>query len=34
MFKEGYRILGGVGMMTGSPGEGEITFVKYKKHKK
>ena len=33
MFKEGYRLLGGVALMTGSPGEAEITFVKYKKKK-
>lgn len=31
--KEGYRILGGIGLMSGAPGEGEITFVKYKKKK-
>lgn len=34
LFKEGYRLLGGFGLMTGAPGENEVTFVKYKKLKK
>jgi hypothetical protein len=34
MFKEGYRLLGGAALAIGSPGEDEITFVKYKKKHK
>lgn len=29
--REGYRILGGIGLAMGAPGEGEITFVKYRR---
>lgn len=31
LLREGYRILGGIGLAGGAVGEGEITFVKYKK---
>lgn len=34
LMNEGYRILGGIGRHLGSPGESEITFVKYKKREK
>lgn len=34
MFKEGYHLLGGAGLHHGSPGEAELTFVKYSRRKK
>ena len=34
LMKEGYHILGGVDNHLGSPGEAEITFIKYKKRSK
>lgn len=34
LFKEGYNLLGGAGLHHGSPGEGEMTFVKYNRRKK
>ncbi len=34
LFREGYHLLGGAGLHHGSPGEAELTFVKYNRRKK